>query len=182
MKQYKFTVILFLLVFIGTIAMGAGSVLSRYSEKVEFSFETEEAFFAIRELEDLDALEYSLIRNEDRINYNLGVYYFERGQYSRSILHFEKVINASGSSEMRAKAHYNIGVVFFALFRQSRESSNLQLAIGRFQEALRENPYEEDARYNLEKLFQRISLGQLPGGGNGPGGDEHGEGIPDEDF
>lgn len=182
MKKYTWIVIIFLAVLAGSLTVGAGSLLSGYGDKIEFSSQTDLSLLAIWALEDLDGLEYSLIRDEDRISYNLGVLYFGRGEYSRAILHFEKVIDGSDFPELRAKAHYNVGIVFFKLYLQFRESSNLQLAIGRFQEALRENPYEEDARYNLEKLFQQMTLRQLPGGGDGPGDDKHSEGIPDEDF
>ncbi len=179
----RFIIILPLVLFIlGLGIVWGGIILGRYGEGVSESRETRDTFRTIQTLEGLDGVEYALIRDNERIAYNLGVRYFERGEWSKAILSFRKITENSSRGEFRAKAHYNTGVVYLALYSQSREQSVLQLAIDHFREALRANPLEEDARYNLEKLFHSISLGIFPGPPDKNSGDGYGESIPEEDF
>lgn len=173
------------LVFIamGIGALSASSLFANYSGRIESSFKTDDPLSAIEKLEELDSAEYYAIRDSDRIDYNLGVYYFERGEFSLAASRFQKVADSSPDAMLRAKARYNIGVGFYRLFQSWRDQSFLELAADSFREALRENPREEDARYNLEKLYQEISKRQVPGKPEGgPKGDDFSEGVPEEDF
>lgn len=182
MRRYKIIIALMLLCFTGSALIFVGAVLRHYGDRLDEISNTGNSDIAIPGLKELDSVKFGLIRDNERINYNLGVMYFKQEEYSRSIASFQKVIDSSADSELRAKAYYNIGVVFLELFARSRETAVLELAVDKFQKALAENPHEEDARYNLEKIFQEGGLAQQANKDDSNPGDEYGEGTPEDDF
>ncbi len=76
------------------------------------------------------------------VYFNLALAYEASGDVSRAVTAYEQVILRGSPSEQSA-AYFNLGNLYF-------RSQQLQLAIETFQESLRLDPQNNDARFNLE--------------------------------
>ena len=73
-----------------------------------------------------------------------------------AITYFQNAVSASSDDELKSLALYNIGTAIgrdFIVFSETRSSElGLAMAIAYLQEAIRLDPTNEDAKYNLEYL------------------------------
>jgi Ca-activated chloride channel family protein len=81
--------------------------------------------------------------------YNAASALARSGQLRRAVAALEQAI-AFADDELAAKAYYNLGNVYF-------EMSRFAEAISAYQDALRLNPEDQDARYNLELALRRAA-------------------------
>ena len=115
------------------------------------------------------------------VNYNLGTSMFDaewkvmtpdKDRDSSMTVYFQRAgdpINEP-SALRRAMAYHNLGVMYQAKANQSSEQEKTQAlmqAIEAYKQALRNNPHDDETRYNLV-LCQR----QLPKGGNNNNNDQ----------
>lgn len=181
--MYRTYIIATMFLIFGAMALAFGYVFLSYSESITDSSLDLGIETRIQKLKDLNDIQYRLIRDDDRISYNLGVLSFKNGELGESITFFQNVLRSSENAELRARAHYNIGVILLRIFRGYGDPASREAAIEQFQNALRENPNEEDARYNLEKMYGTpIAPETDPENPDDSPGDHYGEGIPEEDF
>jgi Ca-activated chloride channel family protein len=110
-----------------------------------------------------------LVRAEDLTHdYNLGVQQYQQSQFDQAAAAFRRA-STSGDDRLAAMARYNLGNCLYAtateLIRQSNQANLgdagqpseapspvqvLQNAVNAYRSALRLNPNDEDARFNLE--------------------------------
>lgn len=85
-----------------------------------------------------------LERNDDSemANFNKGTAQYKLEDYEKAIERFTKIISASDDNEVRSKAYHNLGNSFM-------ESDKLDESIEAYKDALRLNPNDDEARYNL---------------------------------
>ncbi|MBI5682343.1 MAG: tetratricopeptide repeat protein, partial [Deltaproteobacteria bacterium] len=80
--------------------------------------------------------------------FNIGTAKYRQGYYASAINDFNAVI-AKKDSALEAKAHYNLGNAFF-------KANMVKQSVYSFKEAVRLNPDDIDARYNLEIALARL--------------------------
>jgi tetratricopeptide (TPR) repeat protein len=94
------------------------------------------------------------------LKYNAGAAAYQAGDFSKAANYFHEA-DQNAPLPLRNAAHYNRGN---ALFRQER----LDDAIEAYKDALRLNPNDEDAKYNLSAALRRKQ--QQPQSAKGGGG------------
>lgn len=95
-------------------------------------------------------------------HYNLGNSFYRQKKYAEARAEFEKAQALASNKADKMAALYNLGNV-------EMQSNNHEKAAARYKEALKWNPYYENARrnYQISKLRQKEK--QNGGGGNGGG-------------
>ena len=88
-------------------------------------------------------------------HYNLGNALFRQEKYPEAQAEFEKVASLLPKEEKanRAATFHNIGNAFFA-------QEQYEKAIEAYKEALRNNPKDDDTRYNLVKAMEMLKKQQ----------------------
>jgi stress-induced-phosphoprotein 1 len=137
-----------------------------------------------------DAYAEALARGDTSavLRYNLGTALLRLGRYDEALPHLEAAAREGSPPPVRARGHYNgggadlepafMGAVTDAAERRSR----LRRAVGHYRDALRLDPGNTDARWNLE-LAQRLLADdeRRPTDGGGDGSeDEGGQGDADD--
>lgn len=78
----------------------------------------------------------------DAAIYNLGNTLYEQKRYEEAVTQFNGVVSKVRDRGIRNKAYHNLGNIYL-------EQKNYEEAIEMYKEALRLNPNDQDARYNL---------------------------------
>lgn len=91
--------------------------------------------------------------------YNLGCALMSQQKDSAAIVQFEQAGQAETAPYRKAKAYHNIGVI-------CQQHQMYAQAINAYKEALRNNPTDDQTRYNLA-LCQRLLKNQKKNGGGG---------------
>ena len=162
----------FLFLFLMSVFVGyAQEVDPQLSESNDYVFEgnsiVEEDFI---EAEKKYRLAVSTKENNATGSFNLGNAYYNSELYDEALLrHLEAVENSSSKTE-KHKAYHNIGNILMQK-KQCKE------AVSAFKNALRNNPSDDESRYNLA-LAQECAKEQ--GDGDGEGDDEDKDKDKDE--
>lgn len=80
--------------------------------------------------------------------YNMGNALYKEGKADEAVVSYESAIHNSKESQEKSAAFYNKGVVL-------QNNKKLPECIEAYKEALRLNPADEDARFNLQKALQQ---------------------------
>jgi Ca-activated chloride channel family protein len=135
--------------------------------------------------QDYERARHFWFARQDVLLFNQGVMAYKAQNLSRAAEHFRQASQRTKSPHLRMHALYNLGMVMLAL-------DEVEGAAELFKEALRLNPLDTDAKFNLERLYQIVlrqegengqaSLKQAPGSGQGkeedPQNDGHGRSQP----
>jgi len=78
-----------------------------------------------------------------RLNYNMGISNYRQGFYQEALLNFGRSAENSSSKKLKQKAFYNLGNTYFKL-------EDYPNAISAYEQALKLDPNDEDAKHNLE--------------------------------
>lgn len=89
--------------------------------------------------------------NDLKAKFNLGNSFYKEEKYQESQKVFESLTDSSVPKDLRESAYYNLGN---SLFKQE----DYQSAIGAYEEALKINPEDEDARFNLELAKKMMTM------------------------
>ncbi|MCB9078344.1 MAG: tetratricopeptide repeat protein [Anaerolineaceae bacterium] len=153
------------IVFAGLVTLTAcGSTAARYNNQGN------EAFKENNYLEALEDYTAAKQENPDLAEpyYNSGNTYYRQGQYESAEMQTKQSIRSTEREENQALAqnsYYNLGNSYF----QTQQWSE---AIDAYKEALRLNPDDQDAKYNLELALknqeQEQQQQQQQGGGQPP--------------
>lgn len=84
------------------------------------------------------------------IAFNLGNTYYKEGSFAESLKNFKSAAGKASGPELQARAFYNIGNT---LYRQE----DLNKAGEFYKQALRIDPKDQDAKYNLELVERALS-------------------------
>ncbi len=82
-------------------------------------------------------------------NFNLGNALYEKGEYESAAQQFEQLQQPGMDARQRAKVYHNLGNSFL---QQEKYAESIQA----YQETLRNNPADADARYNLVYAMQKL--------------------------
>lgn len=106
------------------------------------------------------------------LHYNLGTALLRLGRYEEARQQLELATRAEGP-DIRQRAHYNAGNTdlepAFAAPATEARREQLQRAVAAYRDALRLDPADADAKWNLE-LAERLLQQPTAGGGGGGGG------------
>lgn len=111
--------------------------------------------FVSAEMEYRKALSYK--PNNAIGAYNLGNAYYENGKFSEAQLRLQEVVKSANSKEEKHKAFHNLGNALM-------KNKQCKEAIEAFKNALRNNPSDDETRYNLG-LAKECAKEQGGGGG-----------------
>lgn len=95
----------------------------------------------------------SINENNTQAIYNHGCAAMRLGQDSIAVVQFQKAGQAETNKIRKAMAYHNIGV----LFHNHQDYAN---AIEAYKEALRNNPHDDETRYNLELAKRQLKQNQ----------------------
>ncbi len=87
--------------------------------------------------------------HNSRLNYNLGVANYREGAYDQAVASFTRAAQEAGSKKLKEKSFYNLGNSYFML-------QDYQQAINAYEEALKIDPNDEDAKFNLELARKKL--------------------------
>ncbi len=85
-----------------------------------------------------------------RLNYNLGVATYREGAYDQAVTSFSRAASEAHSSKLKERALYDLGNAHFQL-------EEYKEAIVSYEDALRIDPNDEDAKYNLELAKKKLA-------------------------
>ena len=87
--------------------------------------------------------------NYDKASYNLGNALYKNKNYKEAIPQYELTAKTATDKDIKAEAFHNIGNAMM-------ESKNYQGAVDAFKSALRNNPTDDETRYNLAVAQQLL--------------------------
>jgi hypothetical protein len=91
-------------------------------------------------------------KNEEKravANYNLGTSIYRQNQPGEAKFKFFNAIESAKTKEEKHKAYHNLGNTFML-------EENYQAAVDAYKNALRNNPYDEETRYNYALAKQKL--------------------------
>jgi tetratricopeptide (TPR) repeat protein len=91
----------------------------------------------------------SWMARHDLLLFNQGVLAFKAQNLSRAAEHFRQASQTTHNTQIRMQSLYNLGLVMLAL-------EEVQAAAELFKEALRVDPTDNDAKFNLERLYHFV--------------------------
>lgn len=93
--------------------------------------------------------------NDLKAIFNLGDALYKEGRYKESQRVFESLTGAAVPKDLRQGAYYNLGNSFF-------KQEDYQSAIGAYEEALKIDPKDKDAQFNLELAKKMLIMPKQP--------------------
>ena len=138
-----------------------------------------------RYAEAVAAYEKALADGTDtpELRYNLGTALLALNRMADAEQHFRRAV-ATGETDVRQRAYYNLGNRYLIDARATTDGAQraplLEQAVESYKRALRLNPDDADAKWNLELALREEEKQQQPSGGGGDENDAEGDdGAPE---
>ncbi|MCM5662087.1 tetratricopeptide repeat protein [Galbibacter mesophilus] len=153
-KGFKESNLVFLTIlglFLGINAQAQDSeALERAKEKAlsvskEYTFQGNEILQENNDVVEAEAAYRKAIAKSGenaKAKYNLGNVYYNENSMGEAFMRFKEAGNTAKTKEEKHKAYHNLGNVFM-------KNKEYQKAVEAYKEALRNNPKDEETRYNL---------------------------------
>ena len=136
-----------------------GGWQSRSGERLYSAGNYQEAYRAFQQAFDASG--------EPSLHYDLGVVLYRMKQYENAAKSFRE---AAVVTDLKQKSQYNLGNTLVRIAEEAPEKDELlRLAIGAYEEALRLQPSDSLAKWNLELALQRRGADRESGGSSGRG-------------
>ncbi|HEX6106124.1 MAG TPA: VWA domain-containing protein [Gemmatimonadales bacterium] len=118
-----------------------------------------------------DAFRRALARDSSaRLEYNLGAALYRLERYEEAARAFRAAAAAAETPARRQRSLYNLGnAMVRAAEERPTEAEPLLEAVAAFEAALRMDPADSDAKWNLELALRRLDDDRLSGGSSGRG-------------
>jgi Ca-activated chloride channel homolog len=101
------------------------------------------------------------------LRYDLGVVLYRMKQYENAAKSFRE---SAVVPHLKQRSHYNLGNSYVRLAEEAAEKDQpLRLAIAAYEEALRQDPADSSAKWNLELAIRRRGEDRESGGSSGRG-------------
>ena len=89
--------------------------------------------------------------NDQRAKFNLGDSLYKEGKYKESQIVFEDLVGKAEDKGLRQASYYNLGNSFF-------KQEDYKSAIGAYEEALKIDPKDKDAQFNLTLAKKMLEM------------------------
>jgi len=99
---------------------------------------------------------FSLNPNYSKAIYNAGNTAYLLGDYEKARNYYSSYIETIEKKEDKAEAYHNIGNSFLNNYKDNKDSESLIESINYYKDALRNNPIDEDTRYNLSYALSQL--------------------------
>src|SRR6185295_7322093 len=100
--------------------------------------------------------------------YHSGNAYYRMRRYEDAVVRYR--LAAAGPAALRQPSVFNLGNALVRAAEEAPERGQLLLdAVGAYEEALRLDPADQDAKWNLEIALQRLEDDRMAGGSSGRG-------------
>lgn len=141
---------LFIAAFLGTMGLSAFAQTQEYTELHQGNRAYVRGEWAKAEQHYRKALEIN--PKNTRAMFDLGDAFLAQENNEEAMKYFEKVTKTEKNKNVKALAHHNVGYIH-------QKKKEYDAAIEAYKEALRNNPHDEDTRYNLA-LCQKLKKQQ----------------------
>ena len=98
---------------------------------------------------------------------DLTVDNFIKGTFDSALVHFEEAIIESKDNKIKSLSFYNLGTIIGISFNDIRFNEDpryeIEVALDKLREAIRHDPHNEDAKYNLELLESMYNIEESGG-------------------
>ncbi|MBI5266280.1 MAG: tetratricopeptide repeat protein [candidate division Zixibacteria bacterium] len=139
-------------VLLGGLVVG-GPAYADYIKNVKKGNEAFAQKDYMKALEEYHAAETDLPVSPE-IDYNVGGALFEQGKYEEAVEKFTRALNSTNPA-LAEQAHYNLGNTHYRM-------QDYVKAIQSYEEALKLNPKDMDAKYNLELARKMLKENSKP--------------------
>ena len=92
--------------------------------------------------------------------YNAGNAAYFDGNFDSAREYYDQYINTIENKNEKAEALHNIGNTYLKNFKEKKDSKSLAESINFYKESLRNNPSDEDTRYNLAYALNQLQQQQ----------------------
>ena len=92
--------------------------------------------------------------------YNAGNAAYLDGNFESAREYYEQYINTIEDKNEKAEALHNIGNTYLKNFKEKKDGKSLAESINFYKESLRNNPSDEDTRYNLAYALNQLQQQQ----------------------
>lgn len=144
--QYSQKFVVLVLLLIGTSAFSQKNLKEGNKEFAEQKFADAEANYRI---------EKSKSENKSVASYNLGNTIYKQESYEESKYSYLETIEKSQDKSEKHKAYHNLGNALM-------QEKNYQAAVEAYKNALRNNPYDEQTRYNFALAKEMLDKNPPP--------------------
>lgn len=109
--------------------------------------------------------EWEKKKDRDALNFNLGAAVYKNEKYDEAENLFQRALSSS-NLQMQQKAYYNLGNTQYRLGQQTEKDDHQktielwQQAVQSYESALKLNPKDEDAKFNLEFVKKKLQQQQ----------------------
>jgi len=117
--------------------------------------------------------------NSFEAQYNIANVHLLQGKDSIAFTEYQKALSQSSTNPTKkAKAYHNMGNMMYAkgcILKKGNDSNateSFQIAVDLYKSALRNNPSDDETRYNLAMAQYMLKKNQSEGGGGGSGQDD----------
>lgn len=130
------------------------SSLSAFSQKEKkFIKEGNKLYTDKKYAEAEKSYKQGLVKNKDsyKAGFNLGDAYYKQGKYEEAAEQFQALTHRATSKDTLSKAYHNLG-------NSLLQTKKFEESINAYKNALKNNPNDEDTRYNLayaQKMLQQ---------------------------
>ena len=92
--------------------------------------------------------------------YNAGNAAYLDGNFESAREYYDQYINTIENKNEKAEALHNIGNTYLKNFKEKKDGKSLAESINFYKESLRNNPSDEDTRYNLAYALNQLQQQQ----------------------
>lgn len=92
--------------------------------------------------------------------YNAGNAAYLDGNFENARAYYDQYINTIENKNEKAEALHNIGNTYLKNFKEKKDGKSLAESINFYKESLRNNPSDEDTRYNLAYALNQLQQQQ----------------------
>jgi len=137
------------------------NVLGQYKAKIELN-EGVKAYENGEYLKAQEHFENSFSKNPayTKAIFNAGNAAYLNGDFETARDFYNKYINSKENKFERAEALHNIGNSYLKNFKEKKDENSLIESINYFKESLRENPNDQETRYNLAYALNQLQQNQ----------------------
>ncbi len=108
-------------------------------------------------------------QDDPALSYNTGNAQYRLRRYEDAVKTYRGAM--AGDARLRQRAYFNLGNAYVRAAEEATDQSDaLRHAVGAFMEAVRLDPTDQDAKWNLELALRRLGETEEAAGGPGMGG------------